>query len=290
MKKIIFYGLLCLLHLQTIRAESHIPIVDFDSSMLNSKGYNKSFSINDLGWKNAKSSFDTHVVYNQKYQERVRIPKIIHQIWVGPNPFPERYKVFQKSWLEKHPDWQYILWTNELIEQFHLRNKMQYDATSNYGQKADIARYEILDRLGGLYIDTDFECLKPFDAIHHCCDFYAGVTSGPGFEVYNGLIGSIPGHPILKSCIDEINTYTKENLSRENFSSDPMDIIRKTGPIFFTKQIEKYFSLTINNIVLFPITYFYPWPNYERDNTSNIKKWFRPESYAVHHWHTAWAR
>ena len=31
------------------------------------------------------------------------------------------------------------------------------------GEKSDIFRYEILYRFGGVYVDTDFECIKPFE-------------------------------------------------------------------------------------------------------------------------------
>ena len=38
------------------------------------------------------------------------IPKIIHQIWLGPLPPPQRWL---DSWRDHHPDWDYHLWTNE---------------------------------------------------------------------------------------------------------------------------------------------------------------------------------
>jgi mannosyltransferase OCH1-like enzyme len=40
-----------------------------------------------------------------------------------------------------------------------------FDRASNFGEKSDIWRYEILFRLGGVYVDTDFECVRPFDSL-----------------------------------------------------------------------------------------------------------------------------
>ena len=37
-------------------------------------------------------------------QQPGRIPKIIHQIWLG-SPLPERYKQWQRTWTDNHPDW-----------------------------------------------------------------------------------------------------------------------------------------------------------------------------------------
>ena len=33
--------------------------------------------------------------------------------------------------------------------------------------RADVIRYLLMDKLGGLYLDTDYEMLKPFDLIDH---------------------------------------------------------------------------------------------------------------------------
>jgi len=75
-----------------------------------------------------------------------------------------------------------------------------------YGAKSDIARYEILYRIGGLYIDTDFECLKPFDIFNHCCDFYSGVAFDENVVLFIGLIGAAPGHPVLGTCIADMQS------------------------------------------------------------------------------------
>ena len=274
-----------MLQLFMLNGDSEIPKVDFNISMQPSIYYKPEFSQTNSAWIQAKNAFDTNILKNQEYQKTPRIPKIIHQIWVGPHPFPEHCRAFQETWKKYHPDWIYILWTNKLIEQFGLKNKAQYDATANYGEKADIARYEILNKFGGLYIDTDFECLRSFDAFHHCCDFYAGVSSEGAFEVYNGLIGTIPHHPIIAGCIEQISTHATENLSY-----DTLDIIKRTGPIFFTQQIVEYLPCSTTKTVIFPLTYFYPWPNGTRleNKRSDIERWFRPESFAVHHWHMSW--
>ena len=35
------------------------------------------------------------------------IPKIIHQIWIGPRPAPEK---LMATWKEKNPSFEYIRW------------------------------------------------------------------------------------------------------------------------------------------------------------------------------------
>lgn len=238
-------------------------------------------SIPDPLWSLAQSCYEKNWQKKTSIKKTKYIPKIIHQIWLG-SPFPEKYKKLQETWLHLHPTWEYKLWTANDIKELGLVNQAAYDSVANYGQKADIARYEILYRFGGLYIDTDFECLKSFDEIHECCDFYSGIAVSAGVLSFNGLIGSIAEHPILKRCIQNIHITG---------STNPQEILGQTGPQYFTNCIKKEInSPTAGIVILFPMTYFYPWPWWERNNNSReqIMRWVQPESFAIHHWYVSW--
>lgn len=39
--------------------------------------------------------------------------RIIHQSWKDAN-VPKDYHAWQQSWRDLHPDWKYILWTDEM--------------------------------------------------------------------------------------------------------------------------------------------------------------------------------
>ena len=184
-----------------------------------------------------------------------RIPKIIHQIWLG-SPVPDEFKEYMASWQKVHPDWQYRLWTDADVASFGLTNQQVYDAAKNYGQRSDIFRYEILYRFGGLYIDTDFKCLRRFDVFHHCYDFYAGLIDAQCLEIANGLIGITPKHPLMKKVIESIHTASVKNQFQ--------DIIDLTGPGFLTKIFEQVAQKTSLKNIVFPCTFFYPAPNTAR--------------------------
>ncbi|MGE4168464.1 MAG: glycosyltransferase [Candidatus Babeliales bacterium] len=209
----------------------------------------------------------------------VRIPKIIHQIWLG-SPFPEKYRAYQESWLKHNPGWEYKLWTDADVASFAWRNKDLFDASKNYGEKSDIWRYEILEQFGGIYIDTDFECLKSMNSL--CIyDFYTGIQplDTNMVQLNNALIASIPHHPLLQKCIEELRN-----------SSHEIQIILRTGPLFFTKLFLKYVPSMMQEfrIVAFPASYFYPC-GYEQRGTP-ASEWQKPESYAVHHWAGSWLK
>ena len=185
-KKLYRFLLLPLLYctIHSIKADEppcQLPFVDnFHTAMSNSPRYTEKNAEADPYWSGVKKLYDTYAVQDLQYAVTPRIPKIIHQVWLG-SPFPEKYSYFQSTWQTFHPDWEYILWTEKEIEEFGLVNQAAYDESTNYGQKSDIARYEILYRMGGLYVDTDFECFKNFDILHHCFDFYTGTGFGSLF-------------------------------------------------------------------------------------------------------------
>ncbi len=237
----------------------------------------------DEYWPSIKSLYDTYVINDLEYAPQPRIPKIIHQVWLG-SPFPDKYRKFQLSWIKNHPDWEYKLWTEKEIQEFGLVNKKMYNEATNYGQKADIAIYEILYREGGLYVDTDFECLRSLDVFHHCFDFYTGTGFGAIFTLYFGLVGSVPGHPILKTCIETLNKDQKMH------PDEIINILFTTGPYHFSNCLKKEILTCPDRCVAFPVGYFYPWPNTLRDENKpeQIRRWIRPETFAIHHWHVAW--
>jgi mannosyltransferase OCH1-like enzyme len=100
------------------------------------------------------------------------IPKIIHQTW-KTDRIPEAWQPWTRTWRVFHPDWQYRLWADEDNRRFvetHYPDFIEtYEGFSYNIQRADAVRYLILYKLGGLYVDLDFECLRPVN------DLLAGI-------------------------------------------------------------------------------------------------------------------
>lgn len=135
------------------------------------------------------------------------IPKLIHQIWIGPKTPPVEWLM---TWPEKNPDFRCTLWNDEAIEKFGLKNKKLYDefvSKKEYHAAADVARIEIVERFGGVYLDADSECLHRLDGEFMKGSFFAvydhEVKGHPG-RINNGVIGAEAGHPILKMYIEKM--------------------------------------------------------------------------------------
>jgi mannosyltransferase OCH1-like enzyme len=268
--------------------------IDFLQSMLNvaqytEKGHQIAITEEQLkDWHAFKELYEKYMVGDKVYAHNPRIPKIIHHIWLG-SPLPARCKWFIETWKKHHPDWTFILWDDARVAQLGLINLRPYVAATNWGEKSDIVRYEILYHFGGLYVDTDFECLQPFDELHHCCDFYVGAypdAGGGSCYVFNGLIGSAPGHPVLRRCIEGIQQQ------RSKRCKIPNHIMHRTGPMHLTTCLRAALvhGDAIGRCVPFPPIYFYAWPGVLRHDKSRqfIESFLQPQSLAVHHWAVSW--
>lgn len=142
------------------------------------------------------------------------IPKIIHQVWLGPKDPPyifiDTWKLFCKKY-----KWKHILWRENDIDNLKLKNRNLYDSAKSYQQKSDIARYEILYKFGGIYLDSDMIWLKSdlskymplktadfigVEETFACINFK--YISTP--FIANGFFACSKGHSIMKKCINSI--------------------------------------------------------------------------------------
>lgn len=198
---------------------------------------------------------------------KFHIPKIIHQIWIGPHPMPTE---LMSSWKTMNPDWEYKLWTEQNIPV--LYNKKQYNEIKSYAGKADILRLEILFQFGGIYLDADSLCLQPLTENflrYHFFACYENEKARPGL-IANGVIGSQPNHPLLSQLIESVHSI-------EDVNKDQAWII--VGPMLFTKVLKQYMVFN-KPIKIFPSHLFYPV------HCTGLSYAGRGKVYAMQYWHT----
>lgn len=132
------------------------------------------------------------------------IPKIIHQIWIGPKPAPIK---FMNTWKEKHPEYEYIFWNENEFEKRGMYFKCQdkIDEMEEYCGKTDIMRWEILYKYGGIYIDADSICIEHLDddLLNKSFAGYENEEKRPGL-IAVGTMGFTPKHLITKEAIKYI--------------------------------------------------------------------------------------
>lgn len=251
---------------------------NFEQLMAKSYGFNPKIFNESQDWLTARALYENNYVKSTETVQR--IPKKIHQIWLGGD-LPEKYLDFTLSWLHNHPTWEYRLWTDEDVKDYPIINRHLFDKATNVGMKSDILRYEILNNEGGLYVDTDFECLRAFDDLLYL-DFFTGVSYDDLFVNYIGLIATVPKHPIIQNCINDLKDIY--------MGRRPKYIMQSTGPQYFTRCFTKYVKEDTTGVVTFPVDFFYPWPNNRIKDGSNAYDFVKPFSYAIHHWAVSWVK
>ncbi len=180
------------------------------------------------------------------------IPKIIHQLWIGPRPAPLE---LMKTWQTKHPDWEYIFWDETRLEaEFPegLRNQAQYDEMPELNGKCDIARLEILNRFGGVFIDADSRCLRPLE------DFLLETEAFSCYEneinrrglIACGVMGSVPDSEFTSVLIGEIAEKSGNRLWK-----GPKSAWKTVGPGLVTDTVRKY---SMTSLTVYPSHYFIP--------------------------------
>jgi inositol phosphorylceramide mannosyltransferase catalytic subunit len=170
----------------------------------------------------------------------VTLPRVFHQIWVGPDPFPDEFLPYQQSWLEHNPGWQLRLWTEDTLPE-HARRPEIFEQLRNPAERSDILRFELLWQHGGIYTDCDFECLRPIEPLLDEVRFFAGYRK-PG-HLSNAILGATPHHPLVDRALDQIRPRTTYGtLDKDG-----------TGPTFLDRLIA-----TDPTATLFDHTVFYP--------------------------------
>lgn len=221
-----------------------------------------------------------------------RIPKIIHQIWLGKEEMPKAYQEWMKTWAFLN-GWEYRLWMDEDVQKLTLHNQDLYDRSQNYGEKSDILRLELLHRYGGLYVDLDYECLRPeiFEELNACYDLYMGfeplehgfLRKENSFKLCNALMASIPGHPLMK--------HLMVNLKANYLAYSPFaGPVGTTGPSYLTRIVIGYEQSGVDryrNIYL-PCTFFYPFSEPDLNTKKSNPFSIRPETAGIHYWGGSW--
>lgn len=178
------------------------------------------------------------------------IPKVIHQIWIGPNKRPDIWMDSVKEFCYTF-GYEYKLWDNNNISSLTLRNIDIFNTVKQYCGKADILRYEILHKFGGIYIDADSVILKG-DKLNLLIEKF-NADCGLGYEIdnerlCNGVILADKNSLFLKHCIDEMDRQKQYIPYNHPFLT--------IGPCYITEQYHKYKDEI--NIKTYKRDVFYP--------------------------------
>lgn len=203
------------------------------------------------------------VVYDKKtilppFPQGNSVPKLIHQTFPTRSlpPFIEENVLRLRR---QNPGWQYRLYDDEdivsfIAEEYGEKILTYYNRIdARYGAaRADLFRYLLLYRYGGVYLDIKSGAEKALDEVIKPDDVYILSTWNNTFisrgmhpellerhglgEFQQWHIIAAPGHPFLKTVIERVLSNIDCYLPPIHETGE-MGVLRVTGPIAYTLAI-----------------------------------------------------
>ena len=230
--------------------------------------------------------------------KRAGIPQVIHQTWKSQFVGEPFRREWMDSWMEVNAGdgWEHRFWTDSDLETFVAEEFPEflgvYRGYDEHIKRVDAARYLILKRLGGVYVDLDFACLKPLDDLLGDASLLFGYQStvrpngARPDAVCNAFMASVPEHPFWEGIEADLAR------SREEM------VVKATGPDFLTARVaiaERFLPAdawprVVGREALYPLAW--DSPKLEEAAASSVEELRRayPASYAVTFWTGTWRK
>ena len=191
-----------------------------------------------------------------------QLPKLIHQTFPSKK-LPIELQASVDSLRALNQDWEHRLYDDTDIRQF-IGSAYGADILSRFERidpiygaaRADLFRYLLLYKVGGVYLDIKSAATRPLDLILSPAEQYiiAQWPSGPdakfkgagwheetkhihGGEFQQWFLVSTPGHPFLKAVIENV-IRNLEIYNPALHGVGKRGVLRITGPIAYTLAIE----------------------------------------------------
>jgi len=207
------------------------------------------------------------------------IPKTIHYCWFGKAPKSDLNKRCLDSWRKVMPDYQIKEW-NETNSPLDNAYSQRAYAKELWAKLSNLVRLQALYTEGGIYLDTDVEVIKSFaPLLHHKCFLGFQVEEEQVDWVTNGVLGAQPGHQFLNRCIE---------LTRDLFAETGRFYRSPTITTLILEEmgLKKYGLQEIEEVTVYPLEYFYPYPWTSKFSPDCIKE----NTYSIHYWEGTWLK
>jgi len=140
------------------------------------------------------------------------VPRTVHQVWIG-GPAPETTAVWRDH--SARNGWDYRLWDEQALADLGIDADPLYRARLESGDfpgAVDIARYHILARVGGVYLDCDWMPVRdaplddaiPMTGLSVIAEETPRLTGTGSPFLNNSVIAAPPEHPAFQTLLSAL--------------------------------------------------------------------------------------
>ncbi len=196
-----------------------------------------------------------------------KVPKLIHQLWIGDKPKPSKCL---ESIKDSNPDYEYMFWDEESLNNLSLpkRYRQKIDFMEELNGKCDMYRWIILEKYGGVFIDADIVAIESLDDFLLNKSFFCWEQEQMRPNLCaTTVMGFTPKHPIPQMAINWI---------LDNRITSPAWI--SVGPQLLSNIYHSLNEDIKKTISVFPSYYFLP------DHLTGFKYKGHGKVYTTHLW------
>ncbi|WP_242153281.1 glycosyltransferase [Sphingomonas sp. BAUL-RG-20F-R05-02] len=194
---------------------------------------------------------------------------LFHRVWLGNTPMPPHYEAYWAAWQRQFPEARFITWTDADVATLTI-SRDKIEKISVFSMRADIARYEILYRFGGIYLDCDIMPYQHFDVAEMSRTLTVCNEDASTEYCSVGFVGAPKGHAIFRELLDHIMTHDLDE-TRTNVS---------TGPWLFGAFLKRHAHRRLGTEAFYPYLYDQPLSAVRRCTLGN--------SFGIHVWGGSW--
>jgi hypothetical protein len=188
------------------------------------------------------------------------IPRIIHWLWLGPDPVPGIFTHYFDSWRRHHPSWDLRTWRDDTLPPLSCQAEC---AQASFKLRYDIVRLELVRQFGGVILDMDVEAIRPIDPLLVGVSGFIGRIGSE--HVGNQVLGAVPQHPFFTEAVARL----RATVGGDDSTSDT------AGKGFLKKLLAEH----PEGMTVFPPETFHFQPSFEPPKRPDDF----PRVYAVHH-------
>lgn len=221
------------------------------------------------------------------------IPKIIHLIWFGNNPYPLIVQKCMDSWKKYCNEYEIKLWNENTFDiDSNTFVKEAYKA-KKWAFVSDYVRLYALYHYGGVYIDSDVEILQSFEELLEDEHVVTGYSAKCWLTT--GFIAAEKGNKWIKMLIEY---YTGRHFVLPDGTYDMKPNNAIITELSKSKAAFKVGDSLISygNVRLYPRIFFHPYQKqifeFNEENIKNIDRFFNIDeknTYCVHYSMGSWS-